>query len=127
MVCSDRAGRIRHTRIWRRDQATPAEECGYGDRSSWGGVVTPRASVTKVAKLQGYNGAATHRVNHFNFVTFVTLLTMELLLERLYRFGLRDFFAAVFAGAPRIIVPKIEHRLTKVFNDVAAVEIDVFH
>jgi len=52
---------------------------------------------------------------------------MELLLERLYRFGLRDFFAAVFAGAPRIIVPKIEHRLTKVFNDVAAVEIDVFH
>ena len=52
---------------------------------------------------------------------------MELLLERLYRFGLRDFFAAVFAGAPRIIVPKIEHRLTKVFDDVAAVEINVFH
>src|SRR5207244_12883128 len=48
-------------------------------------------------------------------------------LERFYWFGLRDFLAAPFTGAPSIIVPKIEHRLTEVFNNVAAVEIDVLH
>jgi len=48
-------------------------------------------------------------------------------LERFCRFGLWHFSAALLAGAPRIIVPKIEHRLTEVFDDVAAVEIDVFH
>src|SRR5207248_5270604 len=35
MVCSDRAGRIRHSRTWRRDQASPAEEYGYVDLFSW--------------------------------------------------------------------------------------------
>jgi hypothetical protein len=48
-------------------------------------------------------------------------------LKRFYRLRLRDFSAALLAGAPRIVVPKIEHRLAEVFDDVAAVEIDVFH
>ena len=35
MVCSDRAGRIRHSRTWRQDRATPAGEYGYVDLFSW--------------------------------------------------------------------------------------------
>jgi len=47
--------------------------------------------------------------------------------KRLYRLGLRDLLPALLAGAPCIVVPKIAHRLTEVLNDVAAVEINVFH
>ena len=45
----------------------------------------------------------------------------------LYRFGLRHFLPALFARATGVIVPEIKHRLTEVFDDVAAVEVDVFH
>ena len=54
-----------------------------------------------------------------------SLVTCHLLSERLDRLGLRDFGAAVFAGAPGIVFPEIEHGLAEVFNDVAAVKIDV--
>jgi len=47
--------------------------------------------------------------------------------ERLHRLGLRYFVSAVFAGAPGIVVPEIEHRLAEMLDDVAAIEIDVFH
>ena len=40
---------------------------------------------------------------------------------------LLDLRAALLAGAPRVVVPEIEHRLAEVLDDVAAVEIDVFH
>lgn len=34
--------------------------------------------------------------------------------------------AAPFAGATRVIVPEIEHRFAEMFDDVGAIEIDVF-
>lgn len=52
---------------------------------------------------------------------------MSLSLERLRRSRLFDFLAAVFAGSAFVVVPEIEHGLAKVLNDVAAIEIDVFH
>jgi len=51
---------------------------------------------------------------------------MSLSSERLDRLGLGDFGAAIFAGAPGIVLPEVEHGLAEVFNDVAAVKIDVF-
>src|SRR4051812_37688023 len=45
--------------------------------------------------------------------------------ERLDRLGLRDFGAAVFAGAPLVVLPKIEHCLAEMLDDVPAIEIDV--
>src|ERR1044071_5931040 len=46
--------------------------------------------------------------------------------ERLDWLGLRDFVAAVLAGAPGIVVPKVEHRLAEMLDDIAAIEIDIF-
>lgn len=106
MVCSDRAGRIPGSHIWRPGLATPAEECVCGGRSSFVGTSVPD-TITLDQRFRET------RCNRF--------------LERFYRLRLRDFSAALLAGAPRIIVPKIEHRLTEVFDDVAAVEIDIFH
>ena len=48
-------------------------------------------------------------------------------LKWLHWLGLRDFPAAFLARATGIIVPEIEHRLAEMFNDIAAIEIDVFH
>src|SRR6266567_6038856 len=48
-------------------------------------------------------------------------------LKWLYRFRLRNFRAALFARPPRIVVPEVEHCLAEVLNDVAAIEINVFH
>ena len=48
-------------------------------------------------------------------------------LERFHRLRLFDFFAAVLAGAPGVIVPKVEHRLAEVLNDIGAIKMDVFH
>ena len=47
--------------------------------------------------------------------------------ERFYRFRFRDLRAALLARSPRVVVPEVEHRLTEVLDDVAAVEINVFH
>ena len=49
------------------------------------------------------------------------------LLKWLHRLGLRDFPATFLAGASGIVVPEVLHRLAEVLNDIAAVEIDVFH
>ena len=35
--------------------------------------------------------------------------------------------AAIFAGAAVVVVPEIEHGLAEMINDIAAIEIDVFH
>jgi hypothetical protein len=51
---------------------------------------------------------------------------MSLSSERLDRLGLGNFGAAVLAGAPGIVVPKVEHRLAEMLDDIAAIEIDVF-
>jgi hypothetical protein len=48
-------------------------------------------------------------------------------LKRLYRFGLLDLLTAVFAGAPRIIIPELEHRPAKMLDDVGAVKVDILH
>src|SRR2546426_2398830 len=40
---------------------------------------------------------------------------------------LRNFVAAVFARAPRVVRPKIFHRLREMFDDVGAIEVDVLH
>ena len=48
-------------------------------------------------------------------------------LKRLYRFGLLDLLTAVFAGAPRIIIPEFEHSLAKMLDDIGAVEVDILH
>ena len=42
-------------------------------------------------------------------------------------FRLFDLLAAVLTGAPRVVVPEIEHGLAEMLHDVAAIEIDVFH
>lgn len=55
----------------------------------------------------------------------LSLVTCHFLSERLDRLRLGDFGAAIFAGAPGIVPPEIEHGLAEVFNDVAAVKIDV--
>ena len=47
--------------------------------------------------------------------------------ERLDRLWLWDFVTTLFARAPRIVVPEIEHGLAEMLDDVAAIEIDVFH
>ena len=47
--------------------------------------------------------------------------------EWLDRLRLRDFPAAFLASATRIIAPEIEHRLAEMLDNIAAVEIDVFH
>src|SRR5438045_6622605 len=52
---------------------------------------------------------------------------MSLSSEWLDWLGLGDFRAAVFAGAPGIVVPEIEHGLAEVIDDIGAVEIDVFN
>src|SRR5437764_2342929 len=54
-------------------------------------------------------------------------MSLVTFLERLHRLRLWDLRAAVLAGAPRVIVPKIEHGLAEVLDDVGAVELDVFH
>jgi hypothetical protein len=48
-------------------------------------------------------------------------------LEGFDRSWLLDFSAALFAGAPRVVVPEIEHRLTEMLHDVGAIEVNVFH
>ena len=48
-------------------------------------------------------------------------------LQRFHRLRLFDFLAAFLAGAARVIVPKIEHRLAEVLNDIRAIEVNVFH
>jgi hypothetical protein len=53
-------------------------------------------------------------------------LSYATLFERSARLGLRDFRTAFFAGAARVVVPEIEHRLAEMVHDIAAVEIDVF-
>src|SRR6266576_3394330 len=50
-----------------------------------------------------------------------------LCIERLCRFGLRDLRPALLARSPRVVVPKVEHGLTEMLDDVAAIEIDVFN
>ena len=47
-------------------------------------------------------------------------------MERFHRLRLRHFGAAVFAGAPGVVVPEIEHRLAEMLEDVGAIEVDVF-
>jgi hypothetical protein len=78
-------------------------------------------------KLQRYNAIRPRPLertepflcNPFNFFNNVTIL------ERLYRLRLRDFFAALFAGATRVIGPKILHRLTEMLDDIGAIEVDI--
>jgi hypothetical protein len=50
-----------------------------------------------------------------------------ILLERFDRLGLGDFGPAVFASAALIVIPKIEHGLAEMIDDIGAIEIDVFH
>ena len=52
---------------------------------------------------------------------------MSLSSEWLDRLGLGDFGAALFAGAPFIVVPEIEHGLAKMIHDIGTIEIDVLH
>jgi hypothetical protein len=52
---------------------------------------------------------------------------MSLSLKRLRWPGLRNLLSALFAGAPGVVAPEIEHGLAEVLDDVAAIEIDVFH
>jgi hypothetical protein len=47
-------------------------------------------------------------------------------LKRLDRLRLGDFRTAIPAGAPRVVVPEIEHGLAEVIDDIGAIEIDVF-
>ena len=48
-------------------------------------------------------------------------------LKRLYRFRLLDFLAAVFAGPPRIVIPKLEHSLAKMLDDIGTIEVNILH
>ena len=48
-------------------------------------------------------------------------------LQRFHGRRFLDFLAAILAGAARFVIPEIEHRLTKMLNDVCAVEMNVFH
>jgi hypothetical protein len=50
-----------------------------------------------------------------------------LCIERLCRFGLWYLRPALLARSPRVVVPKVEHGLTEMLDDVAAIEIDVFN
>ena len=47
--------------------------------------------------------------------------------EWLDRLRLRNFRPAIFARAPFIVIPKIEHCLAEMLHDVATIEIDIFH
>src|SRR5215469_903702 len=49
------------------------------------------------------------------------------LFEGFDRLGPRNFVATLFAGTARVVIPKILHCLTEMFDDVGAVEIDVFN
>src|SRR5437867_11160312 len=48
-------------------------------------------------------------------------------LERFHRLRLFNFFAAFLAGASSVIVPELAHGLAEMLNDVAAIEVNVFH
>src|SRR5439155_19349273 len=48
-------------------------------------------------------------------------------LQRLHRLWLLNFRSAFLASAACIVIPEIEHRLAEMFDDVRAVEMDVFH
>src|SRR5215470_20158630 len=48
-------------------------------------------------------------------------------LQRLHPLRFLDLLAAFLASAARIVIPEIEHRLTEMFDDISAIEMDVFH
>ena len=48
-------------------------------------------------------------------------------LQRLHRLWLLNFRSAFLASAACIVIPEIEHRLAEMFDDVRAVEMDVFY
>jgi hypothetical protein len=54
-------------------------------------------------------------------------LALVTALELLYRLRLRHLGSALFARAALIVIPEIEHRLTEVLDNVAAIEINVFY
>jgi hypothetical protein len=49
------------------------------------------------------------------------------LAEGFYRFRLRNFGAALFAGASRVVIPKIQHRFAEMLHDVGAIKLNVLH
>src|SRR6476660_3558275 len=71
---------------------------------------------------------------HLWWATFPNLLPLRdrnlescATLEWFYWLGLRDFFAALLAGAPGIVVPEILHRLTKMLDDIRTIEVDILY
>ena len=54
------------------------------------------------------------------------LLVIESFSERLDWFGLRDSASALFASTACIVFPEVEHGFAEMFDNVGAVEIDVF-
>src|SRR5207302_6694017 len=62
------------------------------------------------------------------WMSIFTLATRHTsLVEWLDWLRLRNFVAAVFAGAALVVVPEIEHGLTEMFDDIGAIEVDVVH
>ena len=55
------------------------------------------------------------------------LLLLIELLQRFHRHRFLNFFAALRACPPRVIIPEIKHRLAKMLDDVGAIEVNVFH
>ena len=144
MVCNGRAARIPGSRISHQDLANCAAKCGYGDRSSRVMKANAQRRTLNVQRPSQKKHPA-HNRNRFlypppSFDVELRITTMEreansppsrrtktTQLKWLHWLGLRDFPAAFLARATGIIVPEIEHRLAEMFNDIAAIEIDVFH
>ncbi len=115
MACNDQDERIRCSRTLRRGRASRAAKCECGCRSSLKKKKTPNTQ------------RPTSKSERIALLLLLLLLLLIRSLQRLRRLRLFDFLAAFLAGATRVIIPEIEHRLAEMLNDVRAIEVDVFH
>src|SRR5438552_5480677 len=115
MACNDQDERIRCSRTLRRGRASRAAKCECGCRSSLKKKKTPNTQ------------RPTSKSERIALLLLLLLLLLIRSLQRLHRLRLFDFLAAFLAGATRVIIPEIEHRLAEMLNDVRAIEVDVFH
>src|SRR3989442_276160 len=83
--------------------------------------------VTKVEKLQSYKWKKSEGEERSTcpFCNSFKLFD-DVALEWFYRLRSRDFVPTLLAGASGVVVPEVAHRLRKVLNDVAAIEMNVF-
>src|ERR1700680_1068948 len=79
------------------------------------------------ANAQRSTPNAQHSIQKSKFERVLLLLLVIEHSEGFRRRGLRALSSTFLTRPPRVVVPEIEHRLAEMFDDVSAVEIDVFN